>query len=606
MNVYMRVPQGTALLVSVLSLFVPDSVCALEAGGVGYNESGAHQNSASLSDGVPGEFQLVEENNYVVQDEANFAPLLADISVALRDVADVEGITRRVIGGTAPHLVMFVEGGAGTPGALHPILQRMVALAGNHQLGVESQRTVLDDGSNLFGFIFYAPFPTLEFCWTLHPYEAVDSSAGLWTQPFADLADIAEIETSGERASLVFTAGAASRIDRLSGIHGHQRFQLRGKGVEVPKELGAYTWIPGLRAIHGIQMTYRSGLPLPDGAPQQVVHLQGLLDRALIHAEAREVVQTELGLADDLSWTVSEKAPHFETPCFAWVVHNPIDGGSASQAPWYSTSDTASRHWLSLAPFDRDGVFAPVPRHWAFEGERGDRIICRPAVDAMAQREEDAFAAFLRRNLGRTMALMVRGQAVALFVPASAQPDAIALTQLVDDDPRVLADVWQPGGGVVSPALAQGAPAPAVERETHEDLFQVRLMAEPQDRKLIPVTHFAAPGAGAGVRVAVQNEVILDGRSVRGAQLEPKPDALYLRLSLTPDGREALDGICFSNMGKQLAIIFNGRLLSAPTIDDWEHYELVFKGLDADWSEVAKGLVSYLGDPPAEDSGRAL
>jgi len=127
------------------------------------------------------------------------------------------------------------------------------------------------------------------------------------------------------------------------------------------------------------------------------------------------------------------------------------------------------------------------------------------------------------------------------------------------------------------------------------DFFQVRLMAEPQDRELIPVTHFAAPGGNQGVVVAVQNEIILDSRAITGARLERDSDRLLLHLSLTDEGREALADACFTHLGKQLAIVFNDELISAPTIVEWELEELTFKGIGSHWPDVAETLVARLG-----------
>ena len=120
-------------------------------------------------------------------------------------------------------------------------------------------------------------------------------------------------------------------------------------------------------------------------------------------------------------------------------------------------------------------------------------------------------------------------------------------------------------------------------------------MAEPQDRKLVPVTHFAAPGAQAGVMVSVLNDVILDSRAITDARIEHRSDRTYLHLSLTPEGKDALSDACFSHLGKQLAVVYEDRLLCAPTIVDWEPEELIFKGMNADWPEVAAAMVLRLG-----------
>jgi hypothetical protein len=47
-------------------------------------------------------------------------------------------------------------------------------------------------------------------------------------------------------------------------------------------------------------------------------------------------------------------------------------------------------------------------------------------------------------------------------------------------------------------------------------------------------------------------------------------------------------------MGKQLAILYNDKLLCAPTIDDWEIEDLSFRGMNSDWPEVARDLADHL------------
>jgi preprotein translocase subunit SecD len=149
--------------------------------------------------------------------------------------------------------------------------------------------------------------------------------------------------------------------------------------------------------------------------------------------------------------------------------------------------------------------------------------------------------------------------------------------------------------GTVPEAAPEATLADGVDTDALLDFFQVRLMAEPQDRELIPVTHFAAPGAQAGVLVAVQNDVILDSRAVTGAEIEHESERIFLRLRLTDEGQNALADACFSHLGKQLAIVYEDELLCAPTIVDWEQAELRFRGMNADWPQVAEAMAERLG-----------
>ena len=436
----------------------------------------------------------------------------------------------------------------------------------------------------LFGFILFKPFPTLELAWVTHPGEAVSSTGGVWTQPFADLSDVARIDLSNERATLVLSEAAARRADRLSDAHGHRVYRLRGAGIADADDLGTYTWMAGLRTVPGVRTTFTCRLPRRDDQWKEGVTLGFLHQRFEVHATARELLRTELGLDADVSWTVSEAAPHFSEPLLGWVLYGPEDGGIAAQAPWFREASGAPRQWLSLASPNAQPFTAPVPQHWEMDRGREPRLVARAAASAAEQAQEEVFCGLLRRNLGRELAVLVQGEVVAVAPIERARPAGLSLTRLSPAAGSRLASLWE-SANPAPPMGAAPSPTPAEAATALPDLFQVRLMAEPQDRKLIPVTHFAAPGSPGGVVVAVQNEIILDGRSVADVALEQKANSVYLRLTLTPEGQEALDGACFSNMGKQLAIVYDGRLLSAPTIDDWEHFELAFKGLDEDWPE---------------------
>lgn len=595
------------LLLYVLPLMVAHH--ALAGGGyrppeMDYNDAVERRMAGAWLSCAPGPIRVAEERSDVIENEALFAPLLGDTAVGLRGIADVEGMTHRIFEGRSPHLVLFVEGAAGFPIVDHPVLSAMTALAGNHRLALEYQATVLDDGAVLFGFVVFKRFPTLELCWEIHPYESVASAGGLWLHPFADLADVERLEEHGDRATLVLSEGAAQRVDRLSETHGHRTYHLRGSGISGEDDLGVYTWIPGVRSVPGVPAAFVGVLPGAEGEEHEKLTLESLYALSEVHGAARALVQSELGRPTGESWTIAEGAPHFTEPFFVWAVHAPVDGGEGAQAPWIQAGASASRRWLSLSPVGSRLVTAAVPRHWSLSLAGGAQLTPRPAENESEAAEERAFGALLRENLGREIALMLRGKAVGVFTAAGVSPESLALSQWVDGAATQVAADWQAAGmgDITPPAPIEASAAP---QET-DDLFQVRLMAEPQDRKLIPVTHFRAPGASGDVRVAVQNDIILDGRAVLGAQLQSKSDTVYLRLILTPEGREALDGICFSNMGKQLAIVFDGRLLCAPTIDDWEHFELAFKGMDADWPEVAKDLAAYLGAVPSESPEAAL
>lgn len=539
--------------------------------------------------------------------ETFFAPVLADIETALRDIADVPGMTRHVLPGGSPHLVIFVEGAPGHPPADHPVLHTLRALAGNHQLAIEYQHTRLDDGALLYGAILFAPFPTLELSWECHPYESVACRDGAWEQPFADLSDVEQVIPSNGSATLVLSEDAARRIDHLSAQHGHRTYRLRGAGIADAADLGAYTWVPGLHTVPGVPARFACTLPGQEAPGREEVTAGFLHDAFEVHAAARERVRRELDLAGDVSWTVSEEPPRYVEPFFAWVRADATDGDRAVPVPWYRDSDATAPDWAHLAPNTGGPVTAPIPRHWTFvhAGTAGSKLVPEAPENPEEEAREEAFCALLRRNLGGEIAIVMAGAVVGVAPVDEARPEALPLTRMPAGAADRVAARWEAANPAGTTRVADAADTPeASTRPTKDpDQFQVRLMAEPQHREHVPVTHYQAPGASEHVKVAVREEVILDSSAIRGARLESRSDSLYLHLDLTPEGQDALDGACFSNLGKQLAIVYDGTLLSAPTIKEWDRVELAFKGQVEDWPALARRLAAYLGEtPPAEDS----
>lgn len=550
------------------------------------------------SEVVPPDQTLAEEGkdqDLLSQDETYFAPVLSDIGHVLTDIADVASMTHSILEGGAPHLVLFVEGLGPGEGRDHIVVQTMRTLAENHQLGFECQFTTLDDGLPLFGFLLFQRFPTLELAWETNPFEAISSLNGAWRQPFADLSDVESVHVSDGRATLVMSEAAARRIDLLSEVQGHRNYRVRGTEMADAELLGGYTWIPGLRRVPRVPSTFKCRLPRRSGAWKEGVTLDYLRQRFTVHAAARERIRRELQLADDINWTISPTPPRYAEPFFAWMVHLPEAGGRATQLPWYRATPESVRRWLHVLEPADPASNAVIPRHWQLtRSAEGLELVPRPAPNQGAITQEDEFVAFMRQNMGGEMALVMQGQVAGVIAITAAHPEVLALSNMSTEASTAVERLWNVANSGVATAVVAAAALPAPEPSVIEpDVFQVRLMAEPQDREVVSVTHFESPGSAPGTVVAVLDDIILDGKAVTGAYLEQKGDKLFLRLTFTPEAREHLGGACFGNMGKQLAILYKNKLLCAPTIDDWEIEELSFKGMDSDWPEVARDLANH-------------
>lgn len=556
---------------------------------------------APLPDSAPalvaGSTDIHKDSDFLPQDEVYFAPVLGDVAHALASFADVSAMTHVILEGGSPHLVLFIEGNALGEEREHPAVRAMQTLADNYQLGLECQSTVLRDGAPLFGFLLYQRFPTLEMAWETHPHESVASADGAWCQPFADLSDVESVHVADDRATLVLSEAAARRIDDLSDAHGHRTYRVRGTEMADATNLGTYTWVPGLRTIPSVPAVFNCRLPRRNGQWKEGLTLDYLRQRFTVHAAARERIRRELSLGDEVCWTISAAPPRYAEPFFAWIVHAPEAGGQVVQLPWYRSTGDTVRRWLHVQAPGSPTASAVIPYHWEFV-RRGDQaeLLARPAARPDASAREEDFAAFMRQNIGEEMAIVMQGQVAGVVAISASRPELLALGSMPPAASVAMERLWNaansgPGGPPLVAASNPMTETPALEPP---DTFQVRLMAEPQDRELVEVTHFAAPGYAPGTVAAVLENIIVDGRAVTGAFLETRDDKLYLRLTFTAEAQEVLGGACFGNMGKQLAILYNDRLLCAPTIDEWEIEELSFKGMDSDWPEVARDLAEHL------------
>jgi hypothetical protein len=492
--------------------------------------------------------------------------------------------SHEILAGAVPHAVLYLETDDGDAGRFRDGISMVVDLARNHQLILERQliRTPVPRA----GFIISPPFQTVVFCWESHPYEDVPVLDNLWRQPFADLGDVAEVVPDGPQTSLVLDEAAARRIDEHAVIHGHRRYWIRSSGGNDEKAFGPYTWMPGLRRIPGLPAI----MPLSEsqGGSVGLDDLRQLFDTRLT---ARRRVESNLGLGTDTVWTTLPEAPRYQEPFTLWLT---LEDVPVDETPFYAMHSTSSA-WVALQPGAAEDIAVALPRSWQLESAAEDEALTDRLVlfGDPAAVDGGEIRKFIARHRGLSAAVLVGGKVVGTVPLDTLQTGRFLLAAQDRERNDEIRAQWE---------AFQMPPAKKASTTTVDDLildsldyFQVRLMAEPQDRELIPVTHFAAPGAAAGVVVAVENDVILTSGAVSAARLENQKDRVFLHLSLTDEGQEALSDACFTHMGKQLAIVYEDQLLCAPTIVDWEQEELSFKGLGEDWPEVARVMVQRLG-----------
>ena len=96
-----------------------------------------------------------------------------------------------------------------------------------------------------------------------------------------------------------------------------------------------------------------------------------------------------------------------------------------------------------------------------------------------------------------------------------------------------------------------------------------------------------ARGDGAATKIAVSREVLLDERGVASvaAIQRPRPPHRAIGMTMTPEGSETLKKITGENIGRRLAIVLDGKILIAPTIQ----------------SQIARSVEITFGTPRDDD-----
>ncbi len=487
----------------------------------------------------------------------------------------------------AAHAISFLEGD--DSGGVTAQLQTLLDLAGNYGYFAEYQFAPASFGR--VGVIVSPRFPLMTFHWEVHPYESVPSEEGLWRAPFADTGDVMAVTSGDGQALIQLDAAAAARIDASARTQGHRRYRIRIEGPEGARISPPCTWIPGL-----------SRVPWPAAlGTQPELEWNGLQGAFAARRAARLQTATALGLGEDVSWSATTAVPRYSESVYLWLVPGV---GEPVGSPYYAPGVAAENDqetWVPLAGGEWSDTVVPLPASWRVEGA----AIVSDSEASLALKDDgngppaDAFAAYLRRHRTREAALLLEGRVLGVVPVADLAEGRCLLATLPHERNSAILQRWEEARGPSKTPSEAAVPADApmdVPTDGELDFFQVRLMAEPQDRELIPVTHFRAPGANRGVVVAVQNDIILDSSAVTGARLEREADRLYLHLSLTEAGRDALADACFTHLGKQLAIVFEDELISAPTIVDWELEELTFKGTGSQWPDMAQTLMARLGN----------
>ncbi|MBI2424788.1 MAG: hypothetical protein HYV27_18300 [Candidatus Hydrogenedentes bacterium] len=123
--------------------------------------------------------------------------------------------------------------------------------------------------------------------------------------------------------------------------------------------------------------------------------------------------------------------------------------------------------------------------------------------------------------------------------------------------------------------------APVVDVEaapvTRTD-FEVRFIAQPQNRRYIPVTYLPTPESEEEV-YPVLDEVLLTGKNLVDLVYEDLGEkGFQFQLKLNPVAAERMTDVTEYGIGEQLALILNGQILFYPYVRDTIHEVIEVRG----------------------------
>ncbi len=143
-------------------------------------------------------------------------------------------------------------------------------------------------------------------------------------------------------------------------------------------------------------------------------------------------------------------------------------------------------------------------------------------------------------------------------------------------------------GGVTKASPASG-PASATQPSSR---LQFRLVADANDAA--PADVLDDPDGREKATLRIRKEVLLDESAVAGAAVKLLPDGkAAVEVDFTPAGAKRMAEITGANIGKRLAVVFEGKMLSAPTIQSVIHGKAVITG-NYTAAEVAQKIAQML------------
>jgi hypothetical protein len=149
-------------------------------------------------------------------------------------------------------------------------------------------------------------------------------------------------------------------------------------------------------------------------------------------------------------------------------------------------------------------------------------------------------------------------------------------------------------GAAAWPRPNAGAQAAQEEEPSPDAEFQIRLMAEPQDRDHIEVDYVPLETASGRVHLPMHRRVLCTGADVVRAQLQEEEGRVSVLLLVNEAAGARLRRATGGNLGKQLALVYRGQLVAAPTIRDEVSRDIVVSGTGPEWPELARTMVQTL------------
>ncbi len=456
------------------------------------------------------------------------------------------------------HLALLITHEGDAPGdSTDALIQAVESIARNHALTTERrvEGTGAPGGGMRYGFVLHPPHEELQFLWKVHESEACAQQFGalgllggfagyrVTRPPIADTTDLESLAPDPkhpERVQLTFSEAAAQRITGLSERQGHCVMGV----LTGDRGLGLLRWTPGMR---------KAVLLVSDG------RLPRLWEATRPQAEARRLARDFLGIAADAPWYPVPGASTYETRLQIRSVADPAQElDRFDYFPWRGAEGT---RWVPAGVLHMyEGSLVAVRRAAAVKGEGKEDLtleVAEGCSQELAGIPGDIVVVLDGEVLGIIPRAELKMQLELAGVPAAKARAAYdAWAAVHPDEARKLAaetvpETEEAGTDAAGAALA-GLSLRWVVEVGSEEPATVLPHIDINERALLVANHALA--------------TLDDVELLKAADNADHTGTYSVLIRLSEEAGKALLAETEKNVGREMAIVFDGKIVSAPVV----------------------------------------